>query len=59
MNIINDVNFTDIFTEEEIEENFEIINKLNKEFNDIHKLDNIDLIIIMRELQCFYNSLQR
>lgn len=44
-NIVDDVNFTDIFTEKEIEENFEVINKLNKEFNDIHKLDNIDWAI--------------
>lgn len=44
-NIVKNVNFTDIFTEKEIEENFEIINKFNKEFNDIHKLDNTDWAI--------------
>lgn len=40
-----DIYFEDIFTKEELLANTEVIARLNDEFNTIHKLDEIDVII--------------
>lgn len=44
-NIPENIDFTDIFTKTEMEENFNIIKQLNDNFNGIHKLDKIDWAI--------------
>ncbi len=44
-NIPEDVHFTDIFTEKEMEENFDVIRKLNNEFNAMHRLDQTEWAI--------------
>ena len=36
---------TELFTSEELSENRMFINKLNKDYNDIHKLDKVDIAI--------------
>jgi hypothetical protein len=44
-NIVRDIDFSDIFTSEEIKANADIINKLNEEFNSLHRLDKVDWAI--------------
>jgi hypothetical protein len=41
----NDINFNDIFTPQEIAEHIAYIAQLNEEFNAVHRLDKIDIII--------------
>lgn len=41
----NEINFSDIFTSQEIVEHTAYIARLNEEFNAIHRLDKIDIII--------------
>lgn len=41
----DEIDFTDIFTKAEFAENTECIKQLNTEFNDLHKLDAVDVII--------------
>lgn len=41
----NEVSFNDILTSQEIAEHTAYITQLNEEFNAIHRLDNIDIII--------------
>lgn len=45
INIIQDVDFSDIFTPEKIQTNSDIVNKLNEEFNGLHRLDKVDWAI--------------
>lgn len=40
-----EVSFSDIFTQQEIEKNREYIKALNEEFNSIHRLDKVDIMI--------------
>lgn len=44
-NIARDIDLGDIFTPEEIKANADIINKLNEEFNSLHRLDKVDWAI--------------
>ena len=44
-NITEDIDFTDIFTPDEIKDNADTIQRLNEEFNSIHRLDNTDWAI--------------
>ena len=41
----NEVNFSDVFTPEEITQSYERIKGLNEEFNAVHRLDEVDIII--------------
>lgn len=41
----NDIGFEDIFTESELAANAAYIRQLNAEFNAVHKLDKVDVLI--------------
>ena len=43
--IKSDVELEDLFSVEELKENQEIIARLNKEYNEIHRLDKFDVLI--------------
>ena len=43
----NNCELESIFTEEELKQNIEAIHVLNRQFNDIHKLDKIDIAIVV------------